>query len=116
MIMIITFSSTSTIIMKPTYHSKGSLDGSLSASNCCLYNDPIHRPQDQVADKQYHQVDNFPLYHFLFPRYESGRFTYMSLGSGLGQILRTEGLTGLYRGLGPTLIRCNNYIWSQIFK
>ena len=52
----------------------------------------------------------------IFPRYESGRFTYMSLGSGLGQILRTEGLTGLYRGLGPTLIRCNNYIWSQIFR
>jgi len=38
-------------------------------------------------------------------RYESGRFTYASLGSGLGQILRTEGLTGLYRGLGPTLVR-----------
>jgi len=38
-------------------------------------------------------------------RYESGRFTYMGLGSGLGQILRTEGLTGLYRGLGPTLVR-----------
>jgi len=38
-------------------------------------------------------------------RYESGRFTYLSLGSGLGQILRTEGLTGLYRGLGPTLVR-----------
>ena len=41
-------------------------------------------------------------------RYESGRFTYAGLGSGLGQILRTEGLTGLYRGLGPTLVRCNS--------
>jgi len=40
-------------------------------------------------------------------RYESGRFTYSGLGAGLGQILRTEGLTGLYRGLGPTLVRCN---------
>jgi len=38
-------------------------------------------------------------------RYESGRFIYSGLGSGLGQILRTEGLTGLYRGLGPTLVR-----------
>jgi len=38
-------------------------------------------------------------------RYESGRFTYLGVGSGLGHIIRTEGLTSLYRGLVPTLVR-----------
>ena len=45
------------------------------------------------------------------PRYESGRFTYLGLGSGLGHIIRTEGLTGLFRGLVPTLVRWYNSPW-----
>ena len=58
-------------------------------------------------------VENIGWQLSLFPRYESGRFTYSGLGAGLGQILRTEGLTGLYRGLGPTLVRCNWFTKSR---
>lgn len=38
-------------------------------------------------------------------RFESGAFHYSSVHSALGSIIRTEGLMGLTRGLGPTLAR-----------
>lgn len=38
-------------------------------------------------------------------RMESGTFHYRSVTAALGDILRTEGVRGLGRGLGPTLVR-----------